>query len=215
MARPSVIRDEQILQAAREVFLERGFSATTAEVARRAGVAEGTLFNRFATKRDLFHAAMRPDLEEPSFVAALERRVDEPDVRAVLEEVGLETIAFFRHLVPLIMMSWSNPEGGLPPLLLGPNPPPLRALKRVAAYFEAVMRRGRMKRHDPEIVARALVGALQNYVFFEVLLRAQEELPLDARAYVKGLVGVLCEGVLPPATKVSAHSSKGKRRSKP
>jgi len=54
MARPTVIRDETIIDAAREVFLERGFGATTAEVAVRAGVSEGSIFKRFNSKVDLF-----------------------------------------------------------------------------------------------------------------------------------------------------------------
>ena len=61
MARPTVIRNEAILQAARDVFLERGILATSAEVAQRAGVSEGSLFKRFKTKADLFRAAMGLD----------------------------------------------------------------------------------------------------------------------------------------------------------
>ena len=59
MPRPRTITDEQIVEAARAAFLEQGFSATTAEIARRAGISEGTLFKRFATKEDLFEEAER------------------------------------------------------------------------------------------------------------------------------------------------------------
>ena len=58
MARPTSIKDETIVAAAREVFLERGIQATTAEVAERAGVSEGSVFKRFKTKSELFRAAM-------------------------------------------------------------------------------------------------------------------------------------------------------------
>ena len=49
-----------ILSAARAVFLERGAMGTTSEVAARAGVSEGTIFNRFKSKEMLFRAAMHP-----------------------------------------------------------------------------------------------------------------------------------------------------------
>jgi len=49
MARPPVITEERILDAARGVFLKKGIRATTAEVAKRAGIAEGSIFNRFDT----------------------------------------------------------------------------------------------------------------------------------------------------------------------
>jgi AcrR family transcriptional regulator len=48
----------RILEAARSVFAELGASASTEEVASRAGVAIGTVFRHFPTKRDLLAAIM-------------------------------------------------------------------------------------------------------------------------------------------------------------
>ncbi len=58
MARPITIKADDLLEAARQVFLKKGTQATTAQVAERAGVSEGTLFKRFGTKADLFRSAM-------------------------------------------------------------------------------------------------------------------------------------------------------------
>ncbi|MCP3801938.1 TetR/AcrR family transcriptional regulator [Allokutzneria sp. A3M-2-11 16] len=49
----------RILAAAAEVFDEHGTSASTEEVARRAGVAVGTVFRHFPTKNDLLAAIMK------------------------------------------------------------------------------------------------------------------------------------------------------------
>src|SRR5688572_23503921 len=69
--RPKVISDEALLAIAREVFLERGIRATTAEVAERAGIAEGTVFLRFKSKDALFRAAVCVDPGTmPAFVEA-------------------------------------------------------------------------------------------------------------------------------------------------
>lgn len=47
-------RRAQILHAAATVFAEKGFhKATTKEIARVAGISEGTIYNYFAQKRDL------------------------------------------------------------------------------------------------------------------------------------------------------------------
>jgi AcrR family transcriptional regulator len=44
----------RIYEAARQLFLERGFEATTVvEIAEAADVAQGTFFNHFASKNDL------------------------------------------------------------------------------------------------------------------------------------------------------------------
>lgn len=49
----------RILTAAAKVFDEHGTSASTEEVARRAGVAIGTVFRHFPTKNDLLAAIMK------------------------------------------------------------------------------------------------------------------------------------------------------------
>jgi AcrR family transcriptional regulator len=53
----------RILAAAEDVFAERGASASTEEVARRAGVAIGTVFRHFPTKDDLLRAIMKDLLQ--------------------------------------------------------------------------------------------------------------------------------------------------------
>lgn len=49
----------RILAVAEEVFAEKGPSASTEEVAARAGVAIGTIFRHFPTKQDLLAAIMK------------------------------------------------------------------------------------------------------------------------------------------------------------
>jgi TetR/AcrR family transcriptional regulator, fatty acid metabolism regulator protein len=49
------IRKQQILQAATEVFGRSSFeNASVSEIARKAGVAEGTIYQYFKNKQDLF-----------------------------------------------------------------------------------------------------------------------------------------------------------------
>lgn len=48
-------RPRELLAAARDLFVERGFAATrTGEIAERAGVSKGTLYVYFDTKENLF-----------------------------------------------------------------------------------------------------------------------------------------------------------------
>jgi TetR/AcrR family transcriptional regulator len=56
-------RPGELLDAALELFVEKGFAATRAEeVAARAGVSKGTLFLYFPSKEDLFKAAVRENI---------------------------------------------------------------------------------------------------------------------------------------------------------
>ena len=209
MARPVSIKDETIIAAARHVFLERGIQATTAEVAERAGVSEGSVFKRFKSKTELFRAAMGDRLAEPDWMTDLSGRVGKGDVRENLFELGMSIIAFFRDLVPLLMMTWSNPApNGLPSVISGQNPPPVRAIKQLTGYFEAEMRAGRLRRQDAEVVARSFLGSLNHFVFFELLHRAEGELPLSAESYVRGLVSLLWGGIEPRSPSTSSSSGR-------
>src|SRR5436305_1987820 len=101
MARQTTITDDQILAAARALFLEKGVSATAAEVAAKAGCAEGSIFKRFGTKADLFRAAMLPnDVEEVPWLKTLVAGLGKGDLEQHLVEVGLLAIDFFRGFMP-------------------------------------------------------------------------------------------------------------------
>lgn len=68
-------RPGELMRAALEVFVERGFAATRLdEVAQRAGVSKGTVYLYFESKEALFkaavEAAMTPALEAAEALAA-------------------------------------------------------------------------------------------------------------------------------------------------
>lgn len=72
-ARPLAPEDRRrsIVDALIPVLMEKGAAVTTAEVARAAGIAEGTIFRVFPDKAALLHAAMESTLDPLPFQAAL------------------------------------------------------------------------------------------------------------------------------------------------
>lgn len=216
MPRPTSISDERILAAAHQVFLEKGIRGTTAEVARRAGVAEGSLFNRFKTKEGLFSAAMAWKLGAPDWLDELGRPCD--DARALLEDIGHRTLEFFEQLLPVAMMILSNPtrRGRLLPFL--PHTPdgapgPIVAMQRLSSWFAAQMEGAAMRRQDPEVAARSFLGSLWHYVFFESMARSFPPdvcyQPLGRQDFVRGLVALLWDGLAPSQTGAPATPPPG------
>ncbi|MYL34878.1 TetR family transcriptional regulator [Pontibacillus yanchengensis] len=54
-------KQRKILQAAVEMFAEKGYASTsTSEIAKHAGVAEGTIFRHYKTKKDLLYSIAVP-----------------------------------------------------------------------------------------------------------------------------------------------------------
>jgi AcrR family transcriptional regulator len=72
-------RRQDILEASLSIFAQKGYNgSTTAEIARLAGVAEGTIFRHFSTKKDLLIAVLEPKIIEGLIQLDKEHREDTP-----------------------------------------------------------------------------------------------------------------------------------------
>src|SRR5471030_2254111 len=81
-------RPQELLAAALEQFVERGFAATRLEdVARRAGVSKGTLYLYFANKEELFKAVVRESIVHPISEAEAEAEVFDGSSGELLREI--------------------------------------------------------------------------------------------------------------------------------
>ena len=91
----SEFREAEILQAARQVFARRGFAdASMEEIAQVAGLAKGTLYLYYESKRELYRAAIRAGLVE--LCDALERAIaGAPTLAARLEAYVTTKVAYF------------------------------------------------------------------------------------------------------------------------
>ena len=76
----------KILEAATEIFAEKGYAATsTSEIAQKAGVAEGTIFRHYKTKKDLLLSIAGPiviKLVAPFLLRDFAKTIDMPYERA-------------------------------------------------------------------------------------------------------------------------------------
>ena len=188
MARPPRISNQQILDAARAVFLARGLTrASTVDIARRAGVSEGSIFNRFATKDNLFRAAM-DDAQPPAF--ALDRYVGQGDPRKNLVRITVESVHFLSNLLPKLMLRWSERELAADGRACNR---PREILRALTAFFKAEGALGRFG-GDPHIIARMFMGSVWNYCFLRTVAGDRS---MSAKTFAKRLVAGLWQGIAP------------------
>lgn len=58
-------REKELLQAALNIFIEKGYKGTTtAEIAKKADISEVTLFRYFKSKDEIFMLSVKPVIEE-------------------------------------------------------------------------------------------------------------------------------------------------------
>lgn len=204
MPRPVSIQDDVILRAAREIFLEKGWDATTSEIAAKAGVSHGIIFKRFKTKQALFQSAMQEQSDWGQTIPGLlNSSLGRKDVETTLVELGGLFVEKFLMLIPTLMMAWSNKQETENPAesAAAANKEratkALQAVKTIAAYLEAEYQLGRIRETDFEVVAQAFVGALWHHAFLQVMLTDGKPGSAKERRYVRRLVKAMWSGIAP------------------
>lgn len=196
--RPQTIREDRLLDAARDVFRERGHSTTTAEIARRAGVSEGILFYRYKSKEALLAAVIHRETQPPETLREIAKTATERTVAENLERIVGALLAAVMQAHPFLELAeTSSASGEIRRVLFAKarKPPPQRIVELVAGYLRSEMRRGRLRAVDPIPVSRAIFGGCVDYVRSRRFVDGEA----DQRPFVRGLVDVLLHGVAKPA----------------
>ncbi|WLD94795.1 TetR/AcrR family transcriptional regulator [Alkalihalobacillus sp. AL-G] len=95
-------KQKQILLAAVEVFAEKGYAGTsTSEIAKKAGVAEGTIFRHYKTKKELLLSIVAPvvaKLVAPFVIENIRKVIDQdfPSYEDFLRALIKNRIEFLR-----------------------------------------------------------------------------------------------------------------------
>lgn len=153
----------RIIQAAADLMYQKGIArATTKEIARRAGCSEGSLYNYFGTKEEIFLAILNEQL--PDFVPLLAKlpvRVGQGSLTATLHDVARAALRFFNQSIPMGAAFFSERTllARHRVLLKERNAGPHKFTEAVAHYLQAEQQNGRVAATmDPEIVADILIG---------------------------------------------------------
>src|SRR5215210_5523921 len=176
--------------------------ATTKEIARAADLSEGTLYNHFANKEELFLCTLN---ELPSgfvsLIRGLQERAGTEAVQSVLEQIARSALDFYGEAIPMGASFFADPEllARHRELLQQRGAGPQRANEAVAAYLRTEQEIGRVRGDaDPDAVAYMLLGALYQYVYWRQFL-ARPRQPEADNQFVEGLLNTL-ERVLTPVT---------------
>ena len=191
MGRNKQVSDEALLEAARAVFVEQGFGASTREVARRAGISEAVLYQRHKTKLDLFFAAMIP----PPLELGSEHR--DPSVLEDLSALALDIMKYFRGAMPVLLQLVTHPSFNLAELADRDDRMPVRRLgEAVSACLERHRVEGAITAEPERLraAALALVATLHSLALFERLGIHREAFADEA---VRNIVGVIVAGLAP------------------
>jgi len=136
-------RSRAILATASRLFAEKGYSqTTTSEIAREAGVAEGTLYHHFGSKDGIFHTRFDETLD--GFLSGIEellaRQMNGRDTLAALSRFWYGYVS--RHQERFLILQRDFPVH-LTVEHIGKGSPQREKLDRITELFSRLLARGK------------------------------------------------------------------------
>jgi AcrR family transcriptional regulator len=198
-ARRKEARPQELLAAALDLFVERGFAATRlGDVAARAGVSKGTLYLYFESKEDLFKAVVRENI-----VPALAEAED------IIDGYQGPSADLFRE----ILLGWWEHIGatklaGITKLLMAEsaNFPELAAFHReevsergeamIVRMLQRGIERGEFRAIDVRQTAHVLIAPVIMLMMWQQPLNPCHVEPVDAGSYLDSFIDLCLHGLL-------------------
>lgn len=186
-ARIKATNRQAILDAAREVFAELGFGATTVrDIIRRTGLASGTFYNYFRSKEEVFEAIMddnalsvRPRLHEARVSAA------------TLDEFVRETFRVFFEFCVTDRGAYAVMRRNSGQMRVRMDTAEVIAgFEELRADLEAAMDKGLAPRVDAGFLTASLIG-----IAFEIADEMFRREPFDAEAATEFATALFLGGV--------------------
>jgi len=200
-------KEKKILDAAIAVISEKGFSAaSTSEIARQAGVAEGTIFRYFKTKKDILRGILihlGNVIAEPLVIYGLKKILFQDgreDLRAGIKLVLKDRMAIIDALFPMlrIVITEAMYHEDIRQILY--DKIISRAVEVFEEYHREMVEKGLMKREIDAVVAgRSILANLVLFFVYRNLFGPMIELD-DYDRELDQVIDAIMYGIAVPAS---------------
>ena len=206
--KPEETQRKCIVEAARKLFMEKGYGNTTTEdIAARCRISKHTLYRTFASKAAMFTAVIEAYHEN---LLALPGQYDGLPLNDALErifkidtewEADLEGVELLRLLV---VESPQFPEIGAIAKRYGYG----RAAKDLADWLQQQSSRGLIEIDDALNAARILMHMIFSPIIFTAIGDPELSEPKERQAHIRRCISIFLDGV-----RRKDHPGKHRRRS--
>ncbi len=201
-ARRKDARPQELLAAALDLFVERGFASTRLEdVAKLAGVSKGTLYLYFTNKEELFKSVVRETIvpalgEAEDFIAAFDGHSAEL-LRKVMhswwDRLGATKAS---GIVKLVMAE----SGNFPDLAQFYREEVInRATVMISGLLERAVAKGEFRPIDVAIMTQVLIAPMLMLMMWKHSVGPCEQTQLDPLLFLDSFLGMALHGLLPVA----------------
>ncbi len=201
-------RRKQILTAAAQVFGEKGFErATIADIAKKAGVAEGSIYNYFKNKSDLLISIPRAIVETPIETIQTVMRLNTPanalppdEMLTTLAKNVIGTIRQNAHIFRILISTVPSMKQSMRDKYF--NQVVFYAIGMLESYFRQLIEQGIFRQDlDPQIMARAFIGMFFPYILFHEVLQLETDAGWDYDRMIRVAIPLFLSGALADSAK--------------
>jgi AcrR family transcriptional regulator len=191
-------RRQEILKAALDVFVEKGYgTATMPEIARRAGVAAGTIYLYYSSKRELYVAVIKNFIVTAPLLNMLSQ-MPNSDFPTMLKNIIKDRFDLIKNphftRVPLIMSEVQrDPE--LKKLWAKDFLQPL--LGQIEIPISMMGTSGKFRRFQPEVLVRIMGGLFMGFMLLRIVEGSSSPInKLDQDKVADDIVNFILHGLL-------------------
>lgn len=192
-------RRQRILDAALEVFFDKGFAAARMDdVAERAGMSKGALYLYFSSKEALFEALI--DTVATPIVEGLEAGVGAaPSAKAAIEMlISMAPVILEQSPLIKFLKIMVGDARAFPQIAAAYRE---RVAERGLALLEGVLRRGQqtgeLKLEDPALTARLVIAPVVLSAVWRIVFEADGVRRLDVEALLRRHGEMLARALAP------------------
>jgi AcrR family transcriptional regulator len=196
-------RQQQILQAAARVFAEKGFAgATVRDVAKEAGVADGSIYRYFKNKQDILVHLPRQFIVPPleAFEAA-NLHSDSPPAPEALLRFMVENLAHVlaenKELVRALISTLPSMDEATRATYFREGPE--IALRTLEAYIRAQQQAGTFRSDvDPALATRMLPGMVFIFLIMQEFIQPADMPRYAYEKIIPTVVTIYLHGIMNP-----------------
>lgn len=187
---------EKILEAGLMLFSKKGYlGATTKEIAKKAGVAELTVFRHFSSKERLFEEMINSYTFLPALKGLLPelKGLEYRDALSVIATKFLERLSERRELIRIMhseVHRYPVKVRHIYQNFIG------ETFRTLASYFRELQGRGILRDFDPELGARAFLGMFFSYFNASAFMVKRQTDPAETGKVISNYIDIFMRGTV-------------------
>ncbi len=197
-------KEKRILEAAIQISNEKGFSSTTtSEIAKRAGIAEGTIFRYFKTKKDIIHGIMLQALKVSSdkillnSLSTIFKNQEQKDLKDILKDILVDRLGLVQKFFPMFRVLLNEVLYHQDMREVIYNNFVKKMEQEIMELYKMMAARGQIRTDiDPMLIMRNIIGNFMAFIAQKMLF-TENFILSEADKEIDDMITLIIDGISP------------------